>query len=412
MKILLAPFGTRGDIQPLIALGLALRARGHCVEIAAPDDFGNWIESFGLVFHPAGINVKATLLGAGDSIRSLGWQVKHLHDELIPTQFQSLARTCPDADIIVGAGLQFAGPSVAELRRIPYVPVLYCPVVFPSSHHPAPFVKWQRLPQVLNLLSWLLGAVAADLVLRKSMNRGRKLLGLDPILSPSRRLVSGERVILAADRMVAPPPPKLPDNVAVTGALVLEDGDVLDDELLGFLDAGPPPVYVGFGSMVTADTERATGAALEAARLAGCRLILGSGWAGLGIGRADLPAWCRVVESTPHHLLFSRCAAIVHHGGAGTTTTAARAGVPQMIVPHLLDQFYWANRVQALRLGPPTLPFNRLTAARLAERIKAVFEDAVFGSRAATLSHEVSSRDGLAAAVKVVEQLAGPSRVW
>ena len=411
MKILLAPYGTRGDVQPLIALGLALRERGHIVEFAAPDDFREWVESFGLPFNPTGIDVKKTLLAAGDNIRSLGWQMRHLYHQLIPIQFNALSRVVPDADMIVGGGLQFAGPSVAEQRRIPYVPVVYCPVGFPSSYHPAPFVKWQRLPRIVNKLTWSLGAAAADLALRRSVNNGREILVLPSISSPSRNLTSGARVILAADRTLSPAPPDLPANVTVTDALVLERDDSLDDEVDEFLNSGPPPIYVGFGSMVTADTERATTAAMNAALLAGCRLVLGTGWAGLGSDRRDLPAWCKVVMSTPHHLLFSRCAGIVHHGGAGTTTTAARAGVPQLIVPHLLDQYYWANRVQALGIGPPTLPFDQLTAARLAERIKALFKDSSIGVRAARLGAEVGARDGISAAVSVIEKLANSAEV-
>src|SRR5258705_4241111 len=135
MKVLLAPYGTRGDVQPLIALGIALRDRGHRVEVSAPDNFRAWVESLGLPFHPVGLDMEEVLGSAGDKIRSLTWMMKHLAQDLIPAQFGSLPQTFRDADIIVGAGLQFAGPSVAEHRQVPYVMVAYCPFALPSSHH-------------------------------------------------------------------------------------------------------------------------------------------------------------------------------------------------------------------------------------------------------------------------------------
>jgi UDP:flavonoid glycosyltransferase YjiC (YdhE family) len=405
MKILLAPYGTRGDVQPLIALGIALRDRGHRVEVSAPDNFRAWVESFGFTFHPVGINIEQVMCAAGDKIRGARWQMRHLYHDLIPAQFNSLPQTFPDADIIVGAGLQFAGPSVAEHRRVPYVMVVYCPVALPSSAHPPPFVKWQRLPRAVNLLTWLMGAGAADLVLVASMNRSRSRLGLARVASPVRHLISGTTVILAADSTLASAPPDLPANVITVDALVLEEGGSLDDELGEFLSAGPPPVFVGFGSMVTDETERAARMSLEAAELAGCRLILGSGWTGLGLNRKSLPPWCRVVSTVPHHLLFSRCAAVVHHGGAGTTTTVARAGVPQIVVPHLLDQFYWAHRVQLLGLGPRSVRFDRLQPGGLAKDMKAVLDDPSIRERAASLGNEIRVREGMSGAVRVLEEI-------
>ena len=406
MKILLAPYGTRGDVQPLVALGIALRNRGHHVEVNAPDNFKTWIESLGLPFHPAGIDVESVLREIGDDSRSVRWQLRHVYEDLIPVQFNSLASTFEDADIIIGASLQFAGPSVAELRHVPYLTAVFCPAALPSSHHAALPVRWQKLPRIINLATWLLTAAGVDLTIRRSLNNGRRRLGLAPISSPLRHLISGDGIILAADHVLAPPPPDLPGNVSKTDAFVLEEAGTLDSDLIAFLNAGSPPIYVGFGSMVTSDAEQATAAAIEAARFAGCRLIIGSGWTRLGLSQTELPEWCYVVNAVPHHLLFARCAAVVHHGGAGTTTTAARAGVPQIIVPHVLDQFYWAHRIELLGLGPKSLPFTRLTPDGLSRRIEALLEDSSYARRAATMGHQARPRDGVADAVSMIEELA------
>ena len=141
----------------------------------------------------------------------------------------------------------------------------------------------------------------------------------------------------------------------------------LPEKLEDFLRAGEPPVYVGFGSMTDPDPAASTRLVLDAVERAGVRAVLSAGWAGLG--DAPLPESVMVVGSVSHAALFRRVAAVVHHGGAGTTTTAARAGAPQIVVPHVLDQFHWARRVARLGLGPPALPRRGLRAEQLAQAI-------------------------------------------
>jgi vancomycin aglycone glucosyltransferase len=142
-------------------------------------------------------------------------------------------------------------------------------------------------------------------------------------------------------------------------------------------------VYLGFGSMTDPDPAAATRLVLEAVQRAGVRAVLSAGWAGLG--DLPLPEHVMVVGSVSHAALFRRVAVVVHHGGAGTTTTAARAGVPQILVPHVLDQFHWAHRVAKQGLGPPALPRRRLRAEALAESILAIRDNEILGERAAEL---------------------------
>jgi UDP:flavonoid glycosyltransferase YjiC (YdhE family) len=157
----------------------------------------------------------------------------------------------------------------------------------------------------------------------------------------------------------------------------------LPDKLRDFLAAGEPPVYVGFGSMTDPDPAASTRLVLDAIARAGVRAVISEGWAGLG-GIA-LPADVMRVGVVDHASLFQRVSAVIHHGGAGTTTMAARAGAPQILVPHVLDQFHWGRRVERLGLGPPALPRRRLTAADLAAAIHSVLDNDVVVERAAEL---------------------------
>ena len=213
------------------------------------------------------------------------------------------------------------------------------------------------------------------------MNRERIALGL----APSRDLYGlllGDDPLLAAEERLAPIPWDAP-RVQCIGCLHPFDETPLPEKLDAFLDAGPPPVYIGFGSMTDPDPQRSTALLLDAIDRAGVRAIVSEGWAGLG--RVSLPSHVEVVGAVDHSTLFRRVAVVVHHGGAGTTTTAARAGVPQILVPHVLDQFHWAGRIQRLGVGPPPLMRRKLTADGLAHNLHAVCENEWLADNAAEL---------------------------
>ncbi len=186
-------------------------------------------------------------------------------------------------------------------------------------------------------------------------------------------------------------------------------------DLAAFLDAGPPPVCIGFGSTPSEDPGALTATVLEAVRRAGVRAVLLSGWGGLvSAGRSEEgagPATDRddviVVDEVPHEWLFPRMAAVVHHGGAGTTGAAFRAGVPAVVVPFVVDQPFWGSRVEALGVGPRPVPRRGLTAAALADALRIAVGDRAMAERAAGLGRRIRAEDGVAAAVEVFGEMAG-----
>jgi UDP:flavonoid glycosyltransferase YjiC (YdhE family) len=179
--------------------------------------------------------------------------------------------------------------------------------------------------------------------------------------------------------------------------------------LLDFLANGPPPVYVGFGSMVDRDQEAVSRIVMEALRQTGQRGILLAGWGGLGA--ADLPGSLFRVEAASHDWLFPRMAAVIHHGGAGTTAAGLRAGVPNVVVPQFGDQFFWGWRVHTLGAGPRPIPRNELTAAKLAEAIRQAIRDEAMQRRAAELGRQILAENGVEAAVKLIEEAVRNGRV-
>ena len=406
MRVLLAPHGTRGDVQPMLALAAGLRTRGHDVSFVAPANSVPWIKSFGFQCFSDGIDVEQMMQGVGTRLQSLRWQMKYLADVLIPKLFETVpaAAEAANPSIIVGSGVQMAASSVAELRGIPSASVMFAPCAVPSSDSPPPVVRSQNLPRWLNRALWKWGEPFADRALASPINAARARLGLPPHPKPS-RLLGCKRTIVAADRELGPFPADAPTTVVSTDAWILNDAaSAIDSRLDDFLRCGPPPIYVGLGSMVAKPGLSVAAHVARAARAVGCRLVVAGGWARIDRGM-EVSDSVMIVREAPHPAIFPRMKAAIHHGGAGTTTAAARAGVPQLILPHILDQYYWAHRVQLLGIGPRALPIETTTTERLTSRCRELIESTDYPENARKLAARMGTRDGVADAASILEQL-------
>jgi UDP:flavonoid glycosyltransferase YjiC (YdhE family) len=282
----------------------------------------------------------------------------------------------------VQAGAALAG----EIHGIPYRYIAYCPVMFPSAEYAPVMLPTSGLPRWLNRLAWGVFQPIFAGLLRIKLNRLRRARGLGKLHDAFRYILS-ERPILASDLDLGSPGADCPIDVQQIRGLHPVDTSPLPEKLQAFLAAGPPPVYIGFGSMTDPAPAATTHAVLDAIDRVGCRAVISQGWAGLGDG--PLPERVFVTGPVPHGSLFPRCGLIVHHGGAGTTTSAARAGVPQLLVPHLLDQFYWVGQTHRLGVGPPALWRSHLRADRLAERIEATLGNEWIAGRARDLARSL-----------------------
>jgi vancomycin aglycone glucosyltransferase len=254
--------------------------------------------------------------------------------------------------------------------------------MFPSGEHGPIFTPWQNLPRWVNRAMWPMVMTPLTWSVRRAIAPARRRLGLDPRTAVF-DLLFGTRPLLAVDPSLARPPSDahLPiDQVASFHPL---EGEPLPAKLESFLESGPPPVYFGFGSMPDTNPAATTRVLLDAITRVGCRAVISSGWAELGDG--PLPDGVITIGAVSHPSLFGRCSAIVHHGGAGTTTTAARAGVPQLVVPHIADQFYWSNRAVQLGIAAPGIARKRLDAPRLAATLEAILDNEILAERASEL---------------------------
>jgi len=386
----------------MLALAMALRARGHLAVFVVPSNFLEWIRACGFDATSNGVDIKAAMQAPDSKLESLRWLFGRLKDQTA-RMFEPVARASEGAEVIVGAGAQLVTASVAEWRDVPHANVAFCPCAIPTGGAPPPTVRTQTFPPWANRLLWQAGGSMADLGLRGTINRGRATLGLPPIDSPLTHIAE-HCVIVAADRDLAPLGEDAPASALSTDAWIFDEPQTPDPHVEAFLDLDPAPIYVGFGSMVSHRAEALSAHAVDAARAVGRRLILIGGWAGLDRFVTDADD-VLAVTAVSHAAVLPRVALAVHHGGAGTTTAAARAGVPQVILPHILDQFYWAHRIERLGLGPRALPLDLITADILTDRIDAALNDARIRARAAAFGPVIAARNGVVAAAEHLEHL-------
>jgi len=405
MQVLLSSIGSRGDVQPIVALGLALQALGHKARLCVAPNFKEWIESYGLECTPIGPDLKKMTGGTvpGKPVLPSPEQLQQLADQMVRGQFQVIAEAARDCDLIIAAGaLQIATRSIAEAQNIQYVFAAYCPAVLPSSKYPPAKMGGHHsfsLSEAENEELWKEDEESFD-KFRAVLNEEREKIGQGPVTSVQRYMFT-ERPWLAADPALAPAFPAAGMKVVQTGAWMLPDETPLPDELEKFLAEGAPPVYLGFGSMRASDQ---TGHALvEAAQALGLRSILSQGWAGLTAD--DMGDDCLSIPDVSHAKLFPRVAAIVHHGGAGTTTTAARAGKAQVIIPHNYDQFYWAHRMQELGVGVSGPLRDELTVDALVRALRACLQPDV-AARAQALAGRMELHGARIAAERLTNEFA------
>ncbi|MBI5670288.1 MAG: glycosyltransferase family 1 protein [Chloroflexi bacterium] len=413
MKILILTIGSRGDVQPFVALGRGLQAAGFAVTLCTASSYASFVTDYGLKYAHMDdglIRLADTKMGRaaveGGSKLELMKQVQ----PIIRRMLNDAWAAAPGADAIIYHPKTLAGYHLGEKLGVPVFLSLPLPMYTPTSAFPNPVFNL-RLGGWFNRLTYaMLPLLSAPYM--GTVNAWRKeVLGLPP-----RSRLAGETTapdgrpmptLYSYSAYVVPTPPDWPETAVATGYWFLDRRDDWQPpaDLVRFLDAGAPPVYIGFGSMTGTQPEAKARIALEALAQTGQRGLLATGWGGLKA--ADLPPTVFALQEAPHDWLFPRVAAVVHHGGAGTTAAGLRAGRPSIICPFMGDQFFWGQRVADLGVGPQPIPQKQLTADRLAEAIRAAASDTAMQQRAAELGQKLRAEDGVGRAVAIIRQRLG-----
>jgi sterol 3beta-glucosyltransferase len=412
--VVIVAVGSRGDVQPHVALGVGLARAGRSVRVLTSADFRELVESHGLEFCDAGVSTQAIagqmhdLLEKGNFLKILASMRQSAEQMILEATRRGLA-ACEGANLIVGGlGGFSAGVALGEKLGIPFVPAYLYPFTptreFPGILTPlpqSPLTSWA------NPLTHRIGQQMMWQTMRSSDNKARdQVLGLRRarFFGPFSAMARGATPVLYGySPHVLPVPRDWSGTCHVTGYWFLDppEGWEPPADIVEFLAAGPPPVYVGFGSMGSKKSEQTADMVLDALARTGQRGVLSSGWGGLA--RSDLPKDVFMIESIPHAWLFSQMGAVVHHGGAGTTAAGLRAGVPSVVTPVMGDQGFWGQTVHRLGVGPAPVARRWLTSGNLADAIRAATSDTAMRERAASLGKLIRAEDGVARAVAVLD---------
>ncbi len=410
-RIAITTIGTRGDVQPYLALALALKARGYSVVVGAPADFEEEIETLGLEFCSLGSNIRAFLKQSNFEHASDNFLVSvpallQQGQKIVEQAARSSWQMAQGADaIILNINTSFA-IDIGEALDVPAIMTALQPL---NSTGEFPICTYD-VPDMGRALNWLSHAATAVQQAYYDFPRDRlrrELMGLEPRRSggffkdnEGKNLVT----LYAYSSLVSPRPRDWPRTAIVTGYWNLSDqtGWEPSPEFKKFLSEGEPPIYLGFGSMPFG-AKRNTQILTQAVQRWGGRIVVASGWGGF---EADnLPKNVYAISKAPHDKLFEHVRAVVHHGGAGTTAAGLHAGKPTFVVPQAIDQPYWGKRVHELGIGPEPIALKKLTADSLAHALFKLSTHTPYQTAAQEFSEKLRAEDGPGRAIRHIERV-------
>uniref|UniRef100_A0A7C8ZEV4 Sterol 3-beta-glucosyltransferase n=2 Tax=Opuntia streptacantha TaxID=393608 RepID=A0A7C8ZEV4_OPUST len=411
MKIAMLVVGTRGDVQPFLAVAKRLQEFGHHVRLATHMNFRDFVKSAGVEFYPLGgdprvlagymARNKGLIPSAPGEITIQRKQLKAIIESLLPACTEPNMETGAPfrAQAIIANPPAYGHAHVAEALRVP-IHIFFTMPWTPTYEFPHPLA---RVPQsAANWLSYVIVDLLIWWGIRSYINDfRRRKLKLPPIAYFS--MYYGSISHLPTGYMwsqhVVPKPKDWGPLVDVVGYCFLNLSSKYRprEEFVEWINKGPKPIYIGFGSMPLEDPRKTTGIILEALTDTGQRGILDRGWGDLGV-LSDIPDHIFLLENCPHDWLFPQCSAVVHHGGAGTTATGLKAGCPTTVVPFFGDQFFWGDRIHQKGLGPEPIPIAQLSTEALSNAITFMLQPEV-KARVMEIALLIQNEDGVAAAV-------------
>jgi sterol 3beta-glucosyltransferase len=422
MKVLILTVGSRGDVQPYVALGQGLKDAGHDVFVSTCQRFETFVSDHGLNYLYMNDQIMALMdsdqgrevMEETTSIFQVIKNTIKLVKKVTPLQREMLkdswlaAEQC-QPDLIIFHPKAYGGPSIAEKMRIPVILAIPLPMLVPTTQQPVWSPSRISLGGWFNKLTYVIPQKLMKFSVGKLVKESRELHGLPYQPKGFDILHDNEGkhipVFHCYSGSVSPRPNDWPQNVVTTGYWFLQENKNWQppDALQRFLEAGDPPVYVGFGSMAGRDPERLTSIVIKALQKANVRGIIATGWGGLTV--SQLPDSIFKIDQVPHEWLFPKVAAVVHHGGAGSTAAGLRAGRPTIVCPFFGDQPYWGARVYALGVGSKPLPQKKLSVDDLAAAIVEVTSNQKIRKNAQLIGDKLSHENGVANALGIIENI-------
>jgi UDP:flavonoid glycosyltransferase YjiC (YdhE family) len=418
VRIGIQTWGTEGDIRPFIGLAAGLSTAGHQVTLAVTEitnqQFGSFGERFGFsVRHVGHIDWEESRF---QDLASQVFQVRNpikrgdiifsnFFNPVIEDLLEAAETLCAENDLLIAHFFAYPSKIAAQKQGCPWVTVLTTPLI-PSRYVPP--LGAPQLTQWINPLAWKF----FDFILNKSMKPSIDQLYLREGIQPEQSVLyniwrSPLLNLVSVSPALFPPPADWTDRYHLCGFLnIPEQGEPchMSDGLKQFLEAGDPPVYVTFGSMIATDPnpQEITKLLVEAVRRAGCRAIIQSRWE--NIPEIPLGPHIHPVTRAPHQHVFPHCAAVVHHGGAGTTQSATAAGCPSIVVEHASDQPLWGSVLQRAGIAPRMLHRRSATPRKLAQAIRTALQDSAMNRKAKRISKKMNQENGVKRAVALIHR--------
>ncbi|MEO0407984.1 MAG: glycosyltransferase [Cyanobacteria bacterium P01_A01_bin.135] len=413
-RITILTFGSRGDVQPFCAIALELLNRGHEVTLAGSEQSAEFVGRWGIPFQPIPGDIKQLLSApAGLDLLEGNNQAQILSLELYEQQLRQGWHICQGSDLLLLSSLTLWGYHLAEALQVPAVLVTQFPI---STTRAFPFLKFasrtnNKLAGLANLASYRILELLSWQRYRKSTNRFRQEVLNIPSLpwlgtryrNDAPPQLTPLPVISGYSAAVLPNPKDFGPEIQQTDYCWLDTAAPFmpTPALTAFLEDGPPPFYVGFGSMTMRDPQRLADTVLSALAETGQRAVLASGWGNLS--PQDLPPSVYQIDEVPHDWLFPKMRGAIHHGGAGTTATTLKAGIPSIVVPFFADQPAWGQQLENLGISPTTIPRLELSHERLAVGIRAIVDSDRYRTQAQQIQRQLQQKDGVGETVDILE---------
>jgi len=411
MRIVLLAFGSRGDIQPFLALASELRGKGHTVTFAAPKIFQSMVEENQLKFTPLAGDpeeISRLLNSAGENLFQMARKLWRYALQVENETVFSASKAIQDADLLIhGFAFTYIGHQLATLQGIPDVSIQMFPSFAPTRSMPA-VGQPANMPGSINYFGhWFNSQIFRFLALigKAFLNdEGKKLLPRSNPLpfEPGFGRPPTPLLFAISPAVVGEPEEWRNRSIFTPGYFFLDEPDYHPPkELIKFLVDGDPPICVTFGSMINQDSPRVIKSILDAADQLKLRVILISGWAILPDDHSTENVY--LIDAIPHSFIFPKCSTIIHHGGAGTTAAAARSGKPQIIIPHIGDQPFWSQRMYSLGVSSPPLKMGKIDSKTMVKALKSTTDPSII-ARAFELGQKIALEDGLGSAIIIIEK--------
>jgi vancomycin aglycone glucosyltransferase len=392
MKIACIILGTRGDVQPMVALAVGLNNKGHEATIYAPPENEELARQNNCQFMAFGPGIRKAVKDNPQKQKG-GVAAKITLSEgkkLIGDQINLLPDLIKGADLVLGAGIVVGVHTAADILKIPYRYVAFYPIMLGTT----------KDDPIKNRMMFGFGRSVMNLLMRGYINKSRVKSGLPPIKDIWQHWL-GENAIIACDKELNPARDGVAFKFTQTGFMLLPSKKGLPEDVEDFLNSGKPPVYIGFGSNPIVNAEKYCHIFEQVRDTADQRLIISKGWAEFPESNARDILY---VDEIPFDLLFPRLAAVIYHGGTGTMAAIARAGIPQAAFPFMGDQFDNRKQIIRLGLGPKTCDFKKITTASISEAILECVTNDIYKKKAIEISQKLQNKNGIELTTQLIEK--------